>query len=231
MGASSGWADMYGIVSTNKLRFFAGAARAAVLDRSAFDDLDINPDLRRWHPFNRQMYFGARVMLPGHLLASKGDRVAMHSSVETRYAFLDEDVIAYMAKIHPRWKLRGVTNDKYIERKVAERWLPKDVAWRRKMMFRAPMDGWKEAPAADPAGAWVDQVLSPDSIRRAGYFDPAAVAAARRRLATPGRGLTRLSVEMGLTGVLATQVWHHLYLGGGLCDLGVPGRDVVPAAG
>jgi asparagine synthase (glutamine-hydrolysing) len=222
MGTASGWADMYGLVSTNKLRFFTGAARAAVLDRPAFDDLELSPDLHRWHPFNRQMYFGARVMLPGHLLASKGDRVAMHSSVETRYAFLDEDVIAYMAKVHPRWKLRGVTSDKFIERKVAERWLPHDVAWRRKMMFRAPMDGWKEAPAGTTAsgpGAWVDQVLAPDALRRAGYFDPDAVAAARWRLAAPGRGLTRLSVEMGLTGVLATQLWHHLYLGGGLCDL------------
>jgi asparagine synthase (glutamine-hydrolysing) len=24
---------------------------------------------------------------------------------------------------------------------------------------------------------------------------------------------------MGLTGVLSTQLWHHLYMGGGLCDL------------
>ena len=30
--------------------------------------------------------------LPGLLLNAKGDRVAMHSSVETRYPFLDEDV-------------------------------------------------------------------------------------------------------------------------------------------
>jgi asparagine synthase (glutamine-hydrolysing) len=230
MGTSSGWVDMYGLVSTNKLRFFTGQARAHVLGTPAFDDLEIAPDLYRWHPFNRQMYFGGRVMLPGHLLASKGDRVAMHSSVETRYAFLDEDVIAYMAKIHPRWKLRGVTNDKFIERKVAERWLPKDVAWRRKMMFRAPMDSWaaKEqggAPSAPLNGRphssenWIDQVLSPESIRKAGYFDPDAVNAARQQLAKPGRGLARLSVEMGLTGVLAAQLWHHLYISNDLCDL------------
>jgi len=49
--------------------------------------------------------------------------------------------------------------------------------------------------------------------------DVEAVAAARQKLATPGRGLTRISVEMGLTGVLATQLWHHLYLAGDLCDL------------
>ena len=97
--------------------------------RSAFDDLELaDRTAKRWHPVNRHLYFGGRVMLPGHLHATKGDRVAMHSSVETRYAFLDEDVIAFMAKIHPRWKLRGIFRDKFIERKVAERWLPHDVA-------------------------------------------------------------------------------------------------------
>ncbi len=225
MGGSNGWLDVYGLVSTNKLRFFTGAARDALLARSPLEDLEVSPDLYRWHPFNRQMYFGGRVMLPGHLLASKGDRIAMHSSVETRYAFLDEDVIAYMAKVHPRWKLRGVMNDKYIERKVAERWLPKEIAWRRKKMFRAPMDSWADkggagrGPNARPAESWIDQVLSPESIRKAGYFDPNAVESARQKLAKPGGGFARTSVEMGLTGVLATQLWHHLYLDGQLCSL------------
>ena len=26
-------------------------------------------------------------------------------------------------------------------------------------------------------------------------------------------------LKMGLTGVLSTQLWHHLYMGGGLCEL------------
>ena len=92
-------------------------------------DLEISPNLNRWDPFNRQMYFGGRIMLPGHLLASKGDRVAMHSSVETRYPFLDERVFDFLARLHPRWKMRGLT-DKYLLRKVAERWLPRQIAWR-----------------------------------------------------------------------------------------------------
>jgi asparagine synthase (glutamine-hydrolysing) len=25
--------------------------------------------------------------------------------------------------------------------------------------------------------------------------------------------------DMGLTSVVATQLWHHLFMGGGLCDL------------
>ncbi|HSQ58802.1 MAG TPA: asparagine synthase (glutamine-hydrolyzing) [Gemmata sp.] len=225
MGGPNGWLDLYGVMSINKLRFFAGAARETVLSRSAWDDMELPADLKRWHPFNRQMYFGARIMLAGHLLSSKGDRIAMHSSVEGRYAFLDEDVIDYMAKLHPRWKLRGVFKDKFIERKVAERWLPKEIAWRKKHMFRAPMDSWAGVGSAP----WIDQVLSDESIRKAGYFDPAAVAAAREKLAKPGRGLSRTSLEMGLTAVTATQLWHHLYIDGNLCDLAskVESRNLV----
>ena len=59
---------------------------------------------------------------------AKGDRVAMHSSVETRYPFLDEDVFAYLAPLHPRWKLRGF-KEKYLLRRLAERWLPASIAW------------------------------------------------------------------------------------------------------
>jgi asparagine synthase (glutamine-hydrolysing) len=224
VGGHNGWLDLYGLVSLNKLRFFTGGMRE-MIGVSAFEDLELTPNLHRWHPFNRQMYLGARIMLPGHLLASKGDRVAMHSSVETRYAFLDDDVLAFLSRIHPRWKLRGLLRDKYIERKVAERWLPADVAWRRKHMFRAPLDSFVRSAErgtrnAERADAWIDQVLSRESILRAGYFDADAVESARLKLSSMKRSLARTSLELGLTAVTATQLWHHLYIGGDLADLG-----------
>ena len=64
--------------------------------------------MRRWHPLNRSLYLGCKVHLAGLLLNQKGDRVAMANSVEARYPFLDEDVIAFASRIHPRWKLRGL---------------------------------------------------------------------------------------------------------------------------
>jgi asparagine synthase (glutamine-hydrolysing) len=224
MGGPSGWIDLYGMMSLNKLRFFRPEVRDSILAYSAYDDLELTPNLHRWHPFHRQTYLGSRVILPGHLLSSKGDRVAMHSSVETRYAFLDEEVLEFTSKLHPRWKLRGLLRDKFIERKVAERWLPKDIAWRRKHMFRAPMDSWIKQSAvkgegAGRADAWVGQVLSEESVRKAGYFDPAAVTAARQRLATMRQGIGRTGLEMGLTAVTATQLWHHLYISGDLADI------------
>jgi len=219
LGGRNGWIDLYGMMALNKLRFFRPEVLQQVQAHSPYDDLQVPAEIHRWHPFHRQMYLGARVMLPGHLLASKGDRVAMHSSVEVRYPFLDEDVVAFMAKLHPRWKLRGVFKDKFIERKVAERWLPKEVAWRRKLMFRAPMDSWVSA-GQQPKEAWIAQVLSRESLDKVGWFDPAAVQAAQTRLAgMRKRSLGKASLEMGLTAVMATQLWHHLYISGNLADL------------
>ncbi len=221
VGGHNGWLDVYGIMSLSKLRFFTPAVTEQLLARSPYEDLDLSPDLHRWHPFNRQMYLGARVMLPGHLLAGKGDRVSMHNSVEARYPFLDEDVIAYMAKLHPRWKLRGLRRDKYVERKAAEAWLPKEVAWRRKFMFLAPMDSWaagmKTTGAAD---AWVEQVLSPESVKKTNLFDHTSIQTARETLLKMRPGAVgRTGLEMGLTAVVATQVWHHLYIKGDLADM------------
>ncbi len=224
-GGRNGWLDIYGMMSFSKLRFLTGDMRTAVMKHSPFDDLELPTGLRRWHPFHRGMYLGARVMLAGHLLSSKGDRVAMHSSVETRYPFLDEDVVDFMAKLHPRWKLRGLLRDKFVERKVAQRWLPKDVAWRRKKMFRAPMDSW--FGQNQPPMPWIEHVLSPESLRKSGYFDVDAVRMARAQLAgMRTRSLGRPALEMGLTAVMATQLWHHLFLKADLCEL----PSALPAA-
>jgi len=220
VGGHNGWMDVYGMMALNKMRFFTGALRDHCLPRSPYEDIGIPKELYRWHPFHRQMYYGARVMLAGHLLASKGDRVAMHSSVEARYPFLDEAVIAYMAKLHPRWKLRGLLRDKFVERKVAEKWLPKEVAHRRKFMFLAPMDSWIHDMQGVKSEPWIGQVLSEESVKKTGYFDHTAIVNAQQKLARTKPGaMGRTGLAMGLTAVVSTQLWHHLYISGDLCEL------------
>ena len=206
--------DVYGLMSLNKLRFFNKDFLAFADANSAYEDLGLTNDLHRWHPAHRELYLGWRVNLPGHQLAGKADRIAMHSSVEGRYPFLDEELLDYTATLHPRWKLRSLRLDKYIERKVAEKWLPHDIAWRKKKMFRAPLDSF----VGEQKESWIDQVLSPESLAKTGYFDPEAVARFRQQLPTL-KGLARTGVGMGLTAVTATQLWHHLYISGGLCEL------------
>jgi asparagine synthase (glutamine-hydrolysing) len=218
-GGHNPWLDLYGMVSLAKLRFFSPWLREQLADHIVYADLGINLErMRRWHPLNRALYFGIRVHLPGLLLNAKGDRVAMHSSVETRYPYLDEDVFAYLAPLAPRWKMRGF-KEKYLLRRLAERWLPTSIAWRRKAMFRAPFDSFfSEDPAKVPA--FVDQLLSPESLRQTGYFDLQAVQHWRHAFRTLRAGsTTRVFLEMGLVGVVATQLWHHTYIEGCLADL------------
>jgi len=216
VGGHNGWLDIYGLVSMSKLRFFSPQMWESIGDHSPYEDLGLNRErMSRWHPLNRELYLSGRCHLPGLLLNAKGDRVAMHSSVETRYPFLDEDVFAYLAKIHPRWKFPGM-RDKYLLRRVAERWLPKEMAWRRKAMFRAPFDSFH----LEPAPAFVEQLLSEESLRRTGYFDAPSVRHWRQTYKELSPYASqRTSIEMGLVGVLATQLWHHTFIDSSLADL------------
>ena len=139
----------------------------------------------------------------------------MHSTVETRYPFLDEGVVDFLARLAPPWKLRG-WQDKYVLRRLAERWLPRGIARRPKTMFRAPFDVFCERRVP----AFVEQLLSEESLRRTGYFDVERVRYWRRavRRLRPS-GSRRFVVEIGLCGVAATQLWHHTFLDGTLADI------------
>ncbi len=140
----------------------------------------------------------------------------MNASVETRYPFLDDDVIAFCAGIAPEYKLRGRT-EKWILRQVAARTLPEQIASRPKTMFRACMSGTFLGPGRP---AWVDQLLSPESLQATGYFDPDAVARQRGwQTRIPRITPARFVFDVALTCVVSTQLWHHLFCGGGLCDL------------
>ena len=216
VGGPNAWIDAYGVLAISKLRFYSESMHEAIADTNAWAELGFPLErARRWDPLHRGVWIAARVLLAGHLLQAKGDRVAMHSSVEVRYPFLDEDVFDFLAKLHPRWRLRGL-RDKHLLRLLAERWVPKSVARRHKVIFRAPLDSFH----MDPEPPFVRELLSEQSIRKTGYFDLAAVNRWRKDFRKLRAGsLPRLSVEAGLTAVVATQLWHHLFLGGGLADL------------
>src|SRR5262249_4622397 len=162
---------------------------------------------------------------------AKGDRVAMNSSVETRYPFLDESVFSFLAKVPPKYKLRGIFGDKYLLRRMASRWLPRSIAWRQKAMFRAPFDSFHlyQAPPfdsfpLDEEPPFVQQLLSPEALAKTGYFDVQAVTYWRKHFRSLHvNQAKRTTIEMGLVGVLSTQLWHHTYLDSSLCEL--PGVD------
>lgn len=215
--------EMYNFVSLARHRFYSQDTKDRLGTHLAYEDLPFDiKKIHRWHPLNQSLYLGYKTMLCGMLLNHKGDRVAMANSVETRYPFLDDDVIKLSCRVHPKWKLRRARFDKYLLRRMASRYLPPEMAMRPKKMFRAPFADsfFRNAPP------FVRQLMSEESLRKTGYFDVAAVRQDFNRYVDKNAPKTKFFLEMGMIGVLSTQLWHHLYLGGGLCDL--PQRDPQP---
>jgi asparagine synthase (glutamine-hydrolysing) len=212
-GHHSSFHDVYGLMVAAKFTFFSDETLASLRDHNPY--LELRPDLERlrtWHPLNQSAYWASRIHLPGHLLSLKGDRPGMHSSIETRYPFLDETVFDFLAALPPRWKMRGF-RDKYILRCVGERYLPRQLAWRRKVMFRAPLDSFV---AASDSGlpSFVDQLLSSESLQKTSWFRQDRVHMWRTRI-RDGRSISptqRTMVHLGMVGVLASQLWYHTFI-------------------
>ncbi len=182
-----------------------------------FEELGVERDeLRRWHPLNQSLYVANKIMLPGMLLAAKGDRAMKNSSIEGRFPFLDEKVMDFCSTIDPLLKLRGWT-DKVLLRHLAQRVLPRAIANRPKTMFRANLSKTFLGPERPH---WVDQLLSPQSLAATGIFDPNEVLRVRAlQLSARRTSFRRFVLDMGLTGVISTQLWHHTFCGGNLADL------------
>jgi asparagine synthase (glutamine-hydrolysing) len=186
-------------------------------DWSAYDEIALPlKKLSRWHPLNQSLYVGYKVLLAGLLLSGKGDRALRTASTEGRFPFLDEQVTDFCAQLPPEYKVRGLT-DKWLLRRVAAKVAPNQIRTRRKEMFRATMS---PAFLRPDRPVWVDQLLSPESLRATGYFNVEGVRLARQMQLSKSRySLSRFSLDLGLAGVISTQLWHHLYCGDVLADL------------
>ena len=208
---------LYEMISLVKPALYSAEMREKLDGHDPYSDLDVRADrVKQWHPLNQSLYAGYKIMLPGMLLLSKGDRIAMNASVETRYPYLDEDVIAFCAGIAPQYKLRGST-EKWILRQVAGRTLPQQIANRPKTMFRASM---ARTFLGSERPHWVDQLLSHESLAATGYFDPKIITCQRWwQTQIPRMTPARFVYDVALTCAVSTQLWHHIFCGGGLCDL------------
>ncbi|MBW8904379.1 MAG: asparagine synthase (glutamine-hydrolyzing) [Betaproteobacteria bacterium] len=160
-----------------------------------------------WHPLSRAQYLETRCLLPGYILSSQGDRVAMAHAVEGRFPFLDHRVVELGAALPPAMKVRGL-QEKYVLRQALGRALPREIVERPKQPYRAPdSESFLHEGAPDYVGA----LLEPRAIARTGYFDARSVA----RLVTKCRatgGAVSAGDNMAFMAILSTQLLHSCYI-------------------
>jgi asparagine synthase (glutamine-hydrolysing) len=137
-------------------------------------------------------------------LLTKTDRASMAWSLEARVPFMDTMVANFALSLPVRHKVRGLQKKRLL-RKAVEPLLPHAVVHGRKRGFSIPAAAWLRGDLEPFARA----TLSPETLRRQGFFDPAAVT---RVLDDHVAGREDLSRQ--LWGLLAFTLWHERHVEG-----------------
>jgi asparagine synthase (glutamine-hydrolysing) len=163
-------------------------------------------------PLDRMLALEQRFFLTDHNLLYT-DKMGMAAGVEIRVPFLDKDLVRLANRLPSPFKQRG-REGKWILKKAMEPLLPKELIYRPKTGFGAPIRRWLRHEWRE----WVEDTLSPASLRNRGLFDPGAVA---RFVADDRAG--RVDGAYTILSLICTEIWcRHFVDGQGLRSLHLP---------
>jgi asparagine synthase (glutamine-hydrolysing) len=147
------------------------------------------------------LHIDTRLWLADDLLA-KVDRATMAFSLEARVPYLDHELFGWCARLDPALKVnkRGVA--KAIVKRLAERYLPRDIVYRSKQGFTMPLDRWM----AHELRPDVTMALGPGAFQRRGLIRAPAI---RRMLAEHFSG--RKNHATRLWTLLVLERWFARY--------------------
>ena len=187
--------------------FFSDGVRAETQSYDPLSELEqsLPSAFAGWKSFNQAEYLEASSLLPGYILSSQGDRMAMAHSVEGRYPFLDHRVVEFAAKLPPDLKMK-VLDQKYLLKQAAHGRIPASIETRHKQPYRAP-DGKSFFLSGE---TYIDQMLAPEQIKKDAIFNPQTVSGLVAKFKT-GRP-TSVREDMALVGILSTQLLLHHFV-------------------
>ncbi|GMQ80491.1 MAG: asparagine synthase (glutamine-hydrolyzing) [Planctomycetia bacterium] len=211
-------------------RFFSRDFRARLGDHDVYADAraTLPEAFDDWAPFCQAQYLETVMLMPGYILSSQGDRMAMAHSVEGRFPFLDHRVAQFAARLPARLKMKAL-REKYLLKKAMGHLVPARIVRRSKQPYRAPDANSFFDPEKNVARApYVEELLSPKQILTAGIFEPAAVA----RLVEKARQgkVIGMKDNMALVGILSTQLLVDRLLNRPPADSGAVGLAAGGAA-
>jgi asparagine synthase (glutamine-hydrolysing) len=152
-------------------------------------------------PLNRILYVDLKTFLPCLNLTTT-DKTSMAANLEVRVPFLNFEMVELAARMPPELKLRGLKR-KYVLKRVAEKLLPKELVWRKKAGFGAPIRSWLRGPLRP----MVDDLLSEETVQRRGLFKPQEV---RRIIAANLSG--REDYNLQVFQLLNLELWMRTFI-------------------
>ena len=131
------------ISSDHKRKLFSEEFKKEIKDYKTyflFEDLFNRASVRGYDPLSQAQYVDIKTYLVEDIL-TKVDRTSMANSLEVRVPFLDHKFMEFVSSIPSNFKLMG-KRSKYIFKKAMERYLPKDILYRKKKGFEVPIGKW-----------------------------------------------------------------------------------------
>ncbi|MET0215820.1 MAG: asparagine synthase (glutamine-hydrolyzing), partial [Vicinamibacterales bacterium] len=153
-------------------------------------------------PLNRMLEAEFRGIFPDQVLTFV-DRLSMAHSLEVRSAFLDTDVVEYVASLPGSLKIHN-GETKYLLKLAAARYFPSDMIHRPKEGFLMPVTQW----VLTDLEPWVRDTLSPGRLALHGLFDQVRVGELVDRLYQSGADYTAVNKVLAL---VIFQEWYELY--------------------
>ena len=205
--------------------FFSDDVRAEIGDAGSLScmERDLPQSYPSWTTFKRAEYLEAKYLLPGYILSSQGDRMAMANGVEGRYPFLDHRIVAFAAQLPSHLKMK-VLNQKYILKQACNGLIPPSIRTRHKQPYRAP-----DAKSLSSSASYLDDTLSSTRIEQDGIFDSRSTSALIAKFKS-GRA-TSVKDNMALVGILSTQLllqqFVHQSRGPSICNATMPEKFAV----
>jgi len=142
-------------------------------------------------------------LLPNSLLM-KVDKTTMAHSIEARVPFLDHTFVEFMAKIHPSYKLRGLTG-KYILKKAMHSTLPSKIINRKKHGFMVPLGKWLKGEMHEFA---VQNLLDKDAIVQKYYKTDKIHSILYNK---KENRIKKITNDALLWRLLLFELWHKVY--------------------
>ncbi len=149
-------------------------------------------------PIDRMLALEQRFFLADHNLAYT-DKMSMAVGVEVRVPFLDLDLVEFASTVPHRFKQRGQVG-KWVLKRAMEPYLPRDIIYRPKTGFGAPLRRW----IRNELSQLVDDTLSDESLKRRGMFEPVAV----RKLIADNK-VGRIDAAYTILSLMCIEIWFR----------------------
>jgi asparagine synthase (glutamine-hydrolysing) len=188
----------YAHYGTSELRDLLDPELWPLIDQLVDEHAAVYADGPADDPVNRMCFTDSQMFLPSLNLAYT-DRASMAASTEVRVPFVDKEVAAAAFAIPGRRKIVG-TERKAVLKEAAEAWLPKEIVYRPKALFSAPLRSWIRRDLTD----MVDELVAGGTLVSSGLVDKQVV---RDMIDQDRRGAADRSKEIWQ--LLTLEVWYR----------------------